>query len=137
VFRDICLIFNMLNLHICSHIQTRLSKGVPSRTVLAEPENTLLSLYCKGHVYMYIINRVRVMCLTPLSTIFQLYRGGQFYWWRKLEKTRQTLSHMLYRVHIAWAGFKLKTLVVIGTDCIHSYKSMLLFWTYIVKYLLQ
>jgi hypothetical protein len=30
---------------------------------------------------------------------------------------------MLYRVHLAWAGFKLTTSVVIGTDCIGSCKS--------------
>jgi hypothetical protein len=30
---------------------------------------------------------------------------------------------MLYRVHLAWVGFELTTLVVIGTDCIGSYKS--------------
>ena len=63
-------------------------------------------------------------CLTPLSTIFQVYRGG--YPTKTTDLSQVTDKHhhiMLYRVHLDWAGFELTTLVVIGIGCIGSCKS--------------
>ena len=74
-------------------------------------------------VFNATFNNISVIC-----------RCGQFYWWRTpgypdkttdLSQVTDKFYHiMLYRVHLTWAGFEITALlVVIGTDCIGSYKS--------------
>jgi hypothetical protein len=70
--------------------------------------NTIISIFLSG---------LGLGCLTPLSTIFQLYRCGQFYWWREKkypEKTtdRPVVSHVTNyitqycRIHFAFSGIR-------------------------------
>ena len=75
-----------------------------------------MNVFCLHMWLIDIKGQIRVWCLTPLSTTFQLYRGGKFYLWRKPEYPRDTtdlpavtnkLYHiLLYRVHLDMSGIQ-------------------------------
>ena len=66
---------------------------------------------CKMGIYHTVEIGLMLWCLTSLSTTFQLYRGGQFYWWRKLEYPEKTTD--LSRVNVVFMFYYSNTLTVV------------------------
>ena len=80
---------------------------------------TLLRKCFKGYSYPEQLHFQRYFSYIVMDSLI----GGEN-WTIDPSQIIDKLYHkMVFRGHLAWVGFELTTLLVIGTDCIYNYKS--------------
>jgi hypothetical protein len=78
-------------------------------------------IYTSDRVMVFIATFNNILAISWWSVLLVEKPGENN--WPAASHTDKLYHIMLYWVRFAWAGFKLITLVVIGTDSIGSYKS--------------
>ena len=87
----------------------------------------IICIFSSNVTVIVAITTSCLWCLTPPSTIFQLYRGGVLLVKETTDPPQVTgkLYHiMLYRAHLAMSGIQIKHLKAMGTDYIGCVKSI-------------
>jgi hypothetical protein len=103
---------------------TRLTRRVPlvEQELHTLPEHMSSPLVLVGFVLLDLSFYVYVLSFCPFFPHYVVCSSSNYGLWLPLWYLQTTLiTHiMLYRVHLAWAGFELAMLVVISTVCIGS-----------------